>query len=195
MKIVVKSLISSACTITPGRGRPNSLGTTISTMSPRFTSTRSSRMPLRSRRRWHRFPDAAPSALPVDAGRHEPSDRVNPGPNAVQALTPVHASVSDARPFADARYEVNSFGSSLEWSPYEQCNMLRCPFQVERQLGSAIHLQRMKAFCGMLACRLLCMGLFSSFLFARPGNVRPDPTSCQGRSGAVRLSYPPSARQ
>jgi hypothetical protein len=40
-KMVVKSLNSSACTMTPGRGRPNSLGTTINTTSPRFTSTRS----------------------------------------------------------------------------------------------------------------------------------------------------------
>lgn len=51
---------SSACTTMPGRGPPNSLGTTISTTSPRFTSMRPNRRPLRSNHRWPHFREAWP---------------------------------------------------------------------------------------------------------------------------------------
>src|SRR3979490_1293216 len=80
MKIVdSSSLNSSACTITPGLGRPSSLGTTTSTTSPRFTSRRSNHKPPQSTHRWHRFPDAAPSFLPVGANQPAPWDRKDQG--------------------------------------------------------------------------------------------------------------------
>jgi hypothetical protein len=106
-KTVVKFLNSSAWTITPGRGRPNSLGATISTMSPRFTSTHSSRRRLRSRHRWHRFQDAAPSTSLVDGGLLERSDPANRAPNAGRGAAPARGDARGARPFAGAGCEVN----------------------------------------------------------------------------------------
>jgi hypothetical protein len=179
MKMVVKSLNSSACTITPGRGRPKSLGTTISTMSPRFTSTRSSRRPLRSKRRWRRSPDVAPSAWLAGEDLHEPSGRANPEPNAGQVAAPMHAGARGVPPSAGAGYEASCSGSSSEWWPCGKRNMLRLDIQGrlaqptrQQALGndgnmSLIWPTRQLVFVKYeewsWRCRLLCMGLFSSF--------------------------------
>lgn len=124
-KAVVKSLNSSAWTITPGRGRPNSLGATISTMSPRFTSTRSSRTRPRSTHRWHRSRDGAPSTLLAYEGQHEPSDRADPEPNAAPVAAPARAIARGAQPFVGAGYKASCSGSFLEWWPCNKRNMLR----------------------------------------------------------------------
>lgn len=111
--------------MTPGRGRPNSLGATISAMSPRFTSTHSSRMRLRSRHRWHRSRDGAPLASLVDGGLLEPSDRASPAPNAGRAAAPARGDARGTPPSAGAGCEVNWSGSSSGWLPCERRNMLR----------------------------------------------------------------------
>src|SRR5260370_14883420 len=116
MKIVdSSSLNSSACTTTPGLGRPSSLGTTTSTTSPRFTSRRSNRKPPQSTHRWHRFRDAVPSALPVGASQPEPWDRANPEPNAAPAGVPATAAARGGTPCAAAGGGVLLFSEHWQW--------------------------------------------------------------------------------
>jgi hypothetical protein len=135
MKIVDSSSNSSACTTTPGLGRPSSLGTTTRTTSPRLTSSRSNRKPSHSTRRWHRFPDGAPSVLPVGANQLEPLDRANPAPNAGPAAGPARAAARGERPCAAGRCGVLTFSGSWPWV---ERNMLRGKSTVQANLRYAI---------------------------------------------------------
>jgi len=208
-KTVVKSLNSSACTITPGRGRPNSLGTTISTMSPRFTSTRSSRRPLRSRRRWRHSPGVAPSAWLAGEGLHGPWGRANPEPNAARVAALMHADARGVQPSAGAGCEANCSGSSLVWWPCGERNMLRrrvnhvmpstgglgndgdapliCPKRQSASQNATARPAPPSATCAWGCFRV----------FARSSRKRPDGPDLvmPWAVGAARLSYPPSARQ
>jgi hypothetical protein len=112
IKTVDKSLSSSAWTTTPGRGLPNSLGTTASTTSPRFTATRSSHRRPRSSGRWRRFPDAGSSTWPAAADPPLPLDLACPAPNAEPDAGLERATAPGATPSAAAAFAALSSSGS-----------------------------------------------------------------------------------
>ena len=72
-------------------------GTTTSTISPRFTSRRSSRKPPHSTHRWHRSPDAAPSALSHGEFPRAPSGSRKSGTQMLHRPQPLRAQPLAAR--------------------------------------------------------------------------------------------------
>ena len=112
---VDKSLVnSSACTITPGRGRPSSLGTTTST-----TLAALHFQPLQSyaasfQESMASFSGCRTIALPAGANRPVPWDPADPEPNAARDASLVRATARGARPCAAAGYAAFAlFGAAM----------------------------------------------------------------------------------
>jgi hypothetical protein len=168
------SLNSSACAMTPGLGLPGSLGTTTSTTSPRFTSTRSNHRPPRSRHRSRRFPDAVPSSLSHGVFARAPWDCANPAPNAAPAAAPARANARAAKPCAAAGCGVLTCWASWSW---KERNMLRRKFQREPEPQLSTFSAAIKASCGMSTlpnCRIFFL-----------------PSFCFSRSFLLRVMSPP----
>ena len=191
------SLNSSACTTTPGLGRPSSLGTTTRTTSPRFTSSRSNHTPSRSRHRWRRFPDAAPSILPVGVNQLEPWDCANPAPNAAPAAAPARATARGVLPCAAADCGVLPFSGS--W-PRIKRNMLRDEIQ---RLSQGLQNQDFPGSTGSFnlvtpSRHKLQLSTFSAAMNASCGmSTLPNcrifflPSFCFSRSFRLRVMSPP----